>query len=167
MKKIVAISEWYTFVLDEVVLYRFKVEFPSQNFLAIFPQDMKKIILPEMRFNSCEMRLDIRKLWKTRKTRILSFYEFSNIYFNLTSRGLILISRKLFNVSLKWNSSLLDILCSSPAGFQGNQCQRTACQVRATVAGNDKEDDSSLSEVQSTRREKRSVLTLFPWIHRE
>ena len=43
--------------------------------------------------------------WKSQKTGILKFCEFSHVWFNLALCGLNLILRKLFNESLKWNGT--------------------------------------------------------------
>ena len=53
----------------------FKAGF-SQIFREFFPHEMKKIILSEVRFKSCEVRLNIGKL---KKLNILSLLIFSSI----------------------------------------------------------------------------------------
>ena len=65
----------------------------------------ENVSLRELRFNPCEIRLNMRKPKKLGKLEILKFYEFSDVWFNLTWRGFNLISRKLCPTS-HWSEIL-------------------------------------------------------------
>ena len=88
---------------------------------------MKKIILRKMRFNPHEVKPTIRKLQKFGKLIKTQNWSFLMFGFNLTSHGLNLIWRKMFNESLKLNSSLLDILYSwyTPRKYYTTRYTRT------------------------------------------
>ena len=58
------------------------------------PHEMKMIFLCKMKFNPCKVKLNIGRLGKPGKLKKPSKFQFSDVWFILTSHGLNFISCK-------------------------------------------------------------------------